>query len=170
MEGKPTGTVYLLCGKTGSGKSTFARTWQAERGAALLSVDELMLALFPEYLGEAHRAVWERCRTYLLARAEEIALAGADVLLDFGFWSAAERAETRARFARAGVPVKLLLFTAPAELRARRLARRNAAAQGREYRIDPEMQALFDSRFEPLAEGEADWVIHPGDKLPDCSG
>ena len=57
MEGKPTGTVYLLCGKTGSGKSTFARTWQAERGAALLSVDELMLALFPEYLGEAHRAV-----------------------------------------------------------------------------------------------------------------
>ena len=58
----------------------------------------------------------------------------------------------------------------PAELRARRLARRNAAAQGREYRIDPEMQALFDSRFEPLAEGEADWVIHPGDKLPDCIG
>ena len=60
--------------------------------------------------------------------------------------------------------------TAPAELRARRLARRNAAAQGREYRIDPEMQALFDSRFEPLAEGEADWVIRPGDKLPDCIG
>lgn len=129
-----------------------------------------MLALFPEYLGEAHWAVWERCRTYLLARAEEIALAGADVLLDFGFWSAAERAETRVRFAEAGVPVKLLLFTAPADLRARRLARRNADAQGREYRIDPAMQVLFDSRFEPLAEGEADRVIRPGDKLPDCIG
>lgn len=92
------------------------------------------------------------------------------MLLDFGFWSAAERAETRARFAEAGVPVKLLLFTAPADLRARRLARRNADAQGREYCIDPAMQALFDSRFEPLAEGEADWVIRPGDKLPDCIG
>ncbi|MBO1680105.1 AAA family ATPase [Bittarella massiliensis (ex Durand et al. 2017)] len=169
MERRAAGVVYLLCGKTGSGKSTFARAWQAERGAALLSVDELMLALFPEYLGEAHRAVWERCRAYLLEKAVEIALAGADVLLDFGFWRAAERAETRARFAGAGVPVKLILFRAPADLRARRLAGRNAGARGREYRIDPEMQALFDSRFEPLAEGEADWVICPGDKLPDCT-
>ncbi len=158
MERRAAGVVYLLCGKTGSGKSTFARAWQAERGAALLSVDELMLALFPEYLGEAHRAVWERCRAYLLEKAVEIALAGADVLLDFGFWRAAERAETRARFAGAGVPVKLILFRAPADLRARR-----------ESRIAPEMQALFDSRFEPLAEGEADWVICPGDKLPDCT-
>jgi predicted kinase len=32
-------TVHLLCGKTGSGKTTFARRLEQEQRAVLLSVD-----------------------------------------------------------------------------------------------------------------------------------
>ena len=44
--------VILICGKICSGKSTWAKALCRESGALCLSVDELMLALLPERLGD----------------------------------------------------------------------------------------------------------------------
>ena len=44
--------VILTCGKLGCGKTTYAKRLCAERGAVLLSADELMLALFGQDAGE----------------------------------------------------------------------------------------------------------------------
>jgi predicted kinase len=43
-------TVHLLCGKTGSGKTMFARRLEQERRAVALSVDPWMIRLFGQHM------------------------------------------------------------------------------------------------------------------------
>ena len=79
--------VILICGKICSGKSTWAEALCRESGALCLSVDELMLALLPERLGDLHDEVAARAQGYLLRQAARIARAGVPVVLDWGFWA-----------------------------------------------------------------------------------
>ena len=65
--------VILICGKICSGKSTWAKALCRESGALCLSVDELMLALLPERLGDLHDEVAARAQGYLLRQAARIA-------------------------------------------------------------------------------------------------
>lgn len=51
--------VTVTCGKLGCGKTTYAKRLCAERCAALLSADELMLSLFGGDAGEKHDASLE---------------------------------------------------------------------------------------------------------------
>ena len=74
--------VILICGKICSGKSTWAKALCRESGALCLSVDELMLALLPERLGDLHDEVAARAQGYLLRQAACIARAGVPVVLD----------------------------------------------------------------------------------------
>ncbi len=53
--------VFLICGKICCGKSTYAKRLQAENNAVLLSVDEIMLAVFGLYAGEKHDEYTELC-------------------------------------------------------------------------------------------------------------
>ena len=46
--------VILICGKICSGKSTYAEKLRMENKAVLLSIDEIMLALFGFYVGNKH--------------------------------------------------------------------------------------------------------------------
>ena len=64
--------VILICGKICSGKSTWAKALCRESGALCLSVDELMLALLPERLGDLHDEVAARAQGYLLRQAARI--------------------------------------------------------------------------------------------------
>ena len=43
--------AYLLCGEVGSGKTTYATSWQAQTGGFVLSCDDLMLTLFDTCIG-----------------------------------------------------------------------------------------------------------------------
>ena len=60
------GKVILICGRLCCGKSTLARKLADERGAVILSCDEVSLSLFPEGLGENHDAMTDRIKCYLL--------------------------------------------------------------------------------------------------------
>ena len=64
--------VIMTCGKLCSGKSTYARKLQEELGAIILSIDELMLTLFPEGAGEMHDIYAKRTEQYLLAQSLKI--------------------------------------------------------------------------------------------------
>ena len=46
--------MILICGKLCSGKTTYAKQLCSKQNAILLSVDELMLAMYDPYLGDRH--------------------------------------------------------------------------------------------------------------------
>lgn len=155
-------TVYLLCGKVGSGKSTYAQRLKQRQNAVVLNCDLMMLSLFGEYLGDDHARVYGKCTAYLYALAEEVALAGVDVVLDFGFWTRAQRQAVRAAFAGKGISTELHYLKTDPETVTARLARRNETAGGEEaaYRIDEGMRAILDRRFEEPGPDEVDELIN----------
>ena len=93
--------VISLCGKICAGKSTLARRLRNELPAVVLGSDELTLAIPFE-----HDVVYPVVRDYMMRKAVEIVRAGANVVMDFGFWSRADREHAKAFFAEAGVELE----------------------------------------------------------------
>jgi len=143
--------VILICGKIGSGKTTFARRLLKERPAVLLSCDELMLTLFGQQLGDRHDEVVRRTKDYLLNQSLEILKTGVSVILDWGFPTRREREETIAFFARRGFSCQGHYITASDEVLFENLRRRNLAVlAGTEnaYYIDEAILQKFKDVFE----------------------
>ena len=90
--------AMLVCGKIASGKSWYCRSLMEESPALLLSVDEVADRIFDKALGGDHDAAAARIQAYLLDKAAEAVGAGADVILDWGFWTRASRREAEAFF------------------------------------------------------------------------
>lgn len=87
------GKVYLICGKICSGKSFYARTLKEKYNAVILSTDEATFDLIENEQGEFYNIFAKRVNGYLRKKAVEICDAGANVILDWGFWTKAERME-----------------------------------------------------------------------------
>lgn len=80
------GKVFLICGRICSGKSYYAEKLLCENNAVILSVDEMVFALFDGKLGERHDKVTERIKKYLYKKSIDILKTGTDVILEWGFW------------------------------------------------------------------------------------
>jgi predicted kinase len=147
--------VYLLCGKTGSGKTTLARRMEAERRAFRLSLDELMLPLFGEHMP---RPLFEQrsaaSQEVLLGLSERLLAFGNHVVLDWGFWSATVRRAVRQRLTAAGASCQLLYLELPDEQLLQRLHARNDALPPGTYAITDEMFQQFNQWFEPPGADE----------------
>jgi predicted kinase len=157
--GKDKGIIILLCGKVCSGKSTYAHKIKEQHNAVILSCDELMLRLFPEQLGDAHRQITEKTQAYLYDLAEQIAFAGTNVILDFGFWFADDRRVVRECFMQKGIRTELHYLPVMQETWLANIQKRNEQVQrcpGQAYTIDENMKQLFDARFEEPDESEVD--------------
>ena len=98
-------TVILICGKLCSGKSRYARALREKCSAVILSTDEVTWDLTDNAQGEGYPAFAARVNAYLLKKAAEIALAGANVILDWGFWTRADRAAASAYLRGRGVDI-----------------------------------------------------------------
>lgn len=154
--------VIMLCGRLCSGKSTYSATLRDELGCVVLSVDELMIALLGRETGAMHDEYVRRAKQYICGKAADIARAGADVVLDQGFWTRAERDSAREFFASRGVDCELRYLRITDEEWERRIAKRNAeVAAGRSdaYYVDDGLKAKFTAMFEEPTEDEADTVI-----------
>lgn len=88
----PPGTMILVCGLPGSGKTTFATRLEAERNAIRMCPDDWIEAVLadPNDANEKARLrdaieilQWELAKTYLAK--------GLTVILENGFWSQEER-------------------------------------------------------------------------------
>ena len=158
--------VYLLCGKTGSGKTTLARTLEAERCAFRLSLDELMLPLFGEHMP---RPLFEQrcavCKELLLGVCERLLAFGTSVVLDWGFWSKAERSAVQARLSAAGAEPRLLYLALSDEQLRQRLRARNAQLPPGTYAISEELFAELSQWFEPPAADEPHQVVDASGQL-----
>ena len=112
--------IVALCGKLCAGKSTLARKLRDELNAVILNSDELTLALPFD-----HDETYPVIKPYLWRKATEIVRAGANVVLDFGFWSRADRDEAKAFFAEAGVELEWRYVSVTDEEWKRNIAARN---------------------------------------------
>ena len=85
--------VILICGKICSGKSYYANQLKSKENAVILGTDEVTYDLFENNLGDKHDEMGIKINKYLMKKAVEIAKAGCNVILDWGFWTSRERRE-----------------------------------------------------------------------------
>ncbi len=158
------GKIILICGKICSGKTHYCRELLKEHPAVPLSCDELMGALFHHQEGERFDEIAADAKAYLHRKAMDIAQAGADVLLDWGFWTAQERKEVSDMYRRQGIEYEWhYISVSEARWRAQ-IVRRNEAVQRGEssdYYVDEGLLQKLESRFEVPQQDEMDiWHIN----------
>jgi predicted kinase len=151
-------TVYLMHGFIGAGKSTFARQISADTGAARLNADEYVAAHFTQ---PQQTADWDACFSAsidaLWHKTTALTAAGQDVILDFGFWTYASRADARARIAEMGAQSVHYYINTPEDIILARLA----AREGEIARRNVENFNALKKMFEPPAADEAAIYIRP---------
>ena len=154
--------VYLICGKICSGKSTYAQALRRESGAVILSVDELMLALFGRYAGEKHDDYVARIKAWYRQKSLELLASGLDVILDWGFWTRKEREDIRDFYASRKIACEFHYIDIDDPEWRRRVQKRNRDVLARRsdaYFVDEGLAAKFTSRFEMPGKDEIDrWV------------
>ncbi|MFC4006355.1 AAA family ATPase [Nonomuraea purpurea] len=140
------GRLILLCGLPGSGKTTLARQLAADLPAVRLCPDEWLADLGIDHYDEPAR---ERLEQQLWRHAQNLLGLGLTVVLEFGFWSRAERDELRLAARALGAAVELRYLATPLEELHRRLERRNATGEWGTVPISPDLldhwaATLFD--------------------------
>ncbi len=152
----------MTCGKLCSGKTTYAKKLQKEGKAVILSIDEIMLAVFGPDAGEKHDEYVAGIKRYLYQKALEIIRNGLDVILDWGFWTKAERACARSFFGSNGIANEFHYINIDDGEWRRRIEKRNQdvlAGSSDAYYIDDGLSAKFNSIFEMPDPSEIDCRI-----------
>ena len=149
-------TLLLMCGLPGSGKTTLARRIERERDALRLTPDEWIARLYGTRLTPP---ALDWCRDPVESVQWEVAeralRLGVNVILDFGFWSRAEREEFRARAAALGAGSEIYFLDAPrAELSARLAGRAGAAPPPGTFPVTEAQLDAWWKVFEPPTADE----------------
>lgn len=143
-------TAHLVFGFLGSGKTTLAKRLERQHSAVRFTPDEWMARLFGEdppadtfqdraaAILDIMQPLWVRCLSL-----------GLDVVLDYGFWSRAERDRVRAVVGAIGATPALWSVSCSDDEALKRIALRNEAAQPCLY-IAPATFELLKARVEPL--------------------
>lgn len=153
--------LILICGKLCSGKTTYAKRLQADSGAVLLSVDEIMLAIFGQDAGDRHDEYTEKIQRFLFDKAVEIINAGADVIFDWGFWQKARRDYAREFCKSRGITCEVHYLDVDPAVWCERIERRNSevlAGNESAYVVDGGLLAKFEGLFEEPERDEVDVV------------
>ncbi|HEX5511210.1 MAG TPA: ATP-binding protein [Actinomycetales bacterium] len=150
--------VIFMCGPAGSGKTTYARRLE-NQGMVRLSFDvELWrrgIRTVPPPRG-VHEEIEAALRTQLL----ELVASGADVVLDFSFWSRRMREDYRALLVSAGVvPETVYLATDRAAVLDR--VRRRGGKHSDDHLLTEELAAQYFDQFEPPSADEGPLTVVP---------
>ncbi len=155
--------VYLICGKICCGKTTYAQKLCDENNAVLLSVDEITLALFGQHCGDKHDEYVEKTEKYLLHKSLELLSKNINVVLDWGFWTKAERQSVKEFYKSRGIESEMHFVEISDDTWKHRLNKRNMTVLAEEtsaYYVDDALALKFASIFEVPGENEIDIVYH----------
>mgnify|MGYP000094315660 CR=1 FL=1 len=150
-------TLFLICGLPGAGKTTLARQIERERPALRLCPDEWIAAILAD---PSDRAELDRLRGPVEKIQWDVAkralCLGVDVVLEFGFWSKAEREFFRREARALGARVELRYLEVSREELLRRLAQRNASLPPGTFTVSAEELNRWWDWFEPPTPDEFD--------------
>lgn len=155
--------AFLISGKICCGKSTYAERLRIENNAVLLSVDEIMLAVFGPYTGDKHDEYTEKIQKYLFEKSVEIINSGINVILDWGFWSKCKRTEAREFYTVRDIECEFYYIDISDKVWKERIEHRNELVlkgENAAYIIDSNLAAKFEGLFEPPSEDEIDVWVH----------
>lgn len=154
------GKVYLICGKICSGKSFYARILKEKYNAVILSTDEATFDLIENEQGEFYNIFAERVNLYLRKKAAEICRAGADVILDWGFWTKQNREDISKYLTEHGIPFEWHYIDIDNDTWLMNIRERNARIEGGEkssdFYVDDGLLQKLLSMFEAPAKNEID--------------
>lgn len=154
--------VFMMCGRICSGKSTYAQKLRQQYNAAVLSVDEITLALFGQDAGDMLDTYVERTEEYLYRKSTELVETGINVVLDWGFWRKEERDYAREFYSSRGIENEFVYIDISDEEWYRRLEKRNkdiSENKSDAYYVDEGLAKKFANIFEKPASSEIDtWI------------
>jgi len=148
--------VVMMCGPAGSGKSTVARKLEAT-GMTRLSFDReawrrgIHVMPLP---AEVHEEIERELR----ARLVELVTAGADVVLDFSFWSRRSRLAYRALLGPLGVVPETIYLATPRAVALERLQKRSHE-HADDYALAADLAAEYFDHFEPPTADEGPLTV-----------
>lgn len=152
--------VIFMCGPSGSGKSTYARRLECE-GMVRLSFD---VEMWRRGISEVPLppAVRDDIEADLRTRLLELVAQGADVVLDFSFWSRRMRDDYRALLAPTGVVPETIYLAADRDTVMERMRRRRGDHCD-DFVLPQWLVAQYFDHFEPPTADEGPLrVIQPG--------
>ncbi len=155
--------VIMICGRICSGKSYYARKLKEETGAVILSTDEVTFDLIHNEQGEFYNIFAARVNRYLRKKAAEIVKAGANVILDWGFWTENERKDMTAFFREQGIATEWVYIDISPEDWKKNISERNARIEsgngGSDFYVDEGLLKKLAGLFEePEKETIDRWV------------
>ena len=137
----PRGTLVVITGLPGAGKTTHAKRLEQERRAIRFCPDEWMVAMSlsihdPVRRDQVEAFQWQWSRTLLTL--------GHTVLIEWGTWGRGERDRLRDEARALGASVELHCLTAPLDVLFERVRRRGMEDPPIKYEDLARWQALFE--------------------------
>lgn len=152
--------IHLICGPTGSGKTTYSQVLADEISGICFSIDEWMVSLFGEDAPKDLTPAWfvprvSRCEAQMWAMALQLGKLGIPSILDFGFQRHEHRQSYVSLIRAAQYSAKLHFLDVDASVRWERVQSRNAE-RGKTFRMEI-TRGMFDyieTIWEPPGDDE----------------
>ena len=154
-------TVFLVCGNTAAGKSTYSAKLAQYHSGIQFSIDSWMQTLYgADYSPAMHDFDWlvertERCKIQMRQIAEALIENGITVVLDFGFGDIESRKFYREWAVAQGAEASVHFLDVPMEERLKRLHKRNEEKGSTfVFEVTDEMFNYMEQKFIPPTDEE----------------